>query len=190
MARRPVLMFGFAALAVAWLGTAHAQSTQVPLAFVQPLSPAAVMQVQERLKQNGVYAGAVDGVWGTDSQTALERFQQGRGLSATASINQATATLLGLSPTALLAPSADPVPTAGEPLNAAAIRNVQQQLRVRGFYRGSADGIWGPGTQDAVMRFQQGQGLQATGQINPATAQALGLDASNLQAPARSRPTR
>ena len=39
------------------------------------------------------------------------------------------------------------------------------------------------GTQAAIERFQQGRGLQATGQINPATAQALGLDPNNLEAP-------
>ena len=49
------------------------------------------------------------------------------------------------------------------------------------FYRGAVDGIWGAGTQAAIERFQQGRGLQATGQVNPATAQALGLDPNNLE---------
>ena len=50
-----------------------------------------------------------------------------------------------------------------------------------GFYRGGVDGTWGPGTQTAIERFQQGRGLQATGQLNPATAQAMGLDPNNLE---------
>jgi peptidoglycan hydrolase-like protein with peptidoglycan-binding domain len=61
------------------------------------------------------------------------------------------------------------------------VRNVQRRLRVLGFYRGAVDGAWGAGTQSAIERFQQGRGLQATGQLNPATAAALGLDASNLE---------
>ncbi|HWL82054.1 MAG TPA: hypothetical protein VNR89_13980 [Roseomonas sp.] len=32
------------------------------LNYVQPLSPAAVTQVQERLRQTGAYAGRADGV--------------------------------------------------------------------------------------------------------------------------------
>jgi peptidoglycan hydrolase-like protein with peptidoglycan-binding domain len=59
------------------------------------------------------------------------------------------------------------------------IRNVQQRLRALGFYRGGVDGLWGAGTQAALERFQQGRGLQATGQVNPATVQALGLDPNN-----------
>ena len=58
---------------------------------------------------------------------------------------------------------------------------MQARLRALGFYRGQADGVWGPGTQAAIERFQQGRGLQATGQINPVTAQALGLDPNNLE---------
>jgi peptidoglycan hydrolase-like protein with peptidoglycan-binding domain len=60
---------------------------------------------------------------------------------------------------------------------------VQERLRQLGAYSGRVDGIWGPGTQQALERFQQGRGLQATGQINPATAQALGLDPNNLAEP-------
>ena len=44
------------------------------------------------------------------------------------------------------------------------------------------DGAWGASTQAAIERFQQGRGLQATGQMNPATARELGLDPANLGA--------
>ena len=62
------------------------------------------------------------------------------------------------------------------------MRNVQSRLRTLGFYRGQVDGAWGAGTQTAIERFQQGRGLQPTGQLNPATAQAMGLDPNNLEA--------
>jgi peptidoglycan hydrolase-like protein with peptidoglycan-binding domain len=127
----------------------------------------------------------VDGVWGPDSQAGLERFQQSRGLQVSGQVNAATASMLGLDPMALVGPA--PAPGAAEPLNQAVIRNVQQRLRALGHYRGAADGVWGPGTQRALERFQQGRGLQASGQMNPATAQALGLDPNNLEAPVRAR---
>ena len=163
------------------------------LTYVQPLAPGAAMRVQERLRQLGAYSGRADGVWGPDSQAALERFQQGRGLQVTGQLNQATASTLGLSPAELVAAEPGPasavaaapaVPAAAaEPLSPAAVRNIQARLRSLGFYRGSADGVWGPGTQAAIERFQQGRGLQATGQPTPATAAAMGLDPNNLAAP-------
>lgn len=162
------------------------------LVYSQPLAPASVRLVQQRLRELGAYQGALDGVWGPDSQAALERFQQSRGLRVTGQLNQATAATLGLPPTELLAArpgdvatGADAAPAAvmAAPLSPLAVRNVQARLRAMGFYRGPVDGIWGPRTQAAVERFQQGRSLQVNGQINPATAQALGLDPNNLEAP-------
>ncbi|GAA0581038.1 hypothetical protein GCM10009416_19420 [Craurococcus roseus] len=174
---------------------ALAQPASPGLVYSQPLSPAALTQVQERLRQVGAYNGRADGIWGPDSQSALERFQQSRGLQVTGQLNQATAATLGLNPAELTAvrPGApgtgvDAAPAAAAASNAlsrAAVRNVQSRLRALGFYRGQVDGAWGAGTQAAIERFQQGRGLQSTGQINPATAQALGLDPNNLEAPYR-----
>lgn len=160
------------------------------LTYMQPLSPAALMSVQERLRQMGAYAGRVDGVWGPDSQSALERFQQGRGLQVSGQLNQATAATLGLNPVELLAARPGPATSTdaaalaatSNTLSRGAVRNVQSRLRALGFYRGQVDGAWGAGTQSAIERFQQGRGLQPTGQINPATAQAMGLDPNNLEA--------
>ena len=175
--------------AVAWAGPGLAQSPSA-LAYTQPLPPAAVALVQERLRQAGTYAGQVDGIWGADSQAALERFQQTRSLQVTGQLNQATAATLGLAPADLLAargaPDAQRAPGV-EPLNPAVVRNVQQRLRSLGFYRGAVDGVWGPATHAAIERFQQGRSLQPTGQLNPATMQALGIDPA---VPAAPRPQR
>jgi hypothetical protein len=43
---------------------------------MQPLPSAAVQNVQDRPRQAGVYTGRIDGIWGTDSQASLERFQR------------------------------------------------------------------------------------------------------------------
>ncbi len=158
------------------------------LLYTQALSPGATTMIQERLSQAGVYAGRADGLWGPDSQAALERFQASRSLQVTGSLNQATVATLGVTPVELLsarqmtAPAAASVP---ETLSPGAVRNVQMRLRALGFYRGAPDGLWGAGTQTAIERFQQGRGLQPTGQVNPATVQALGLDPNNPAAPFR-----
>lgn len=185
----PILVAGMF-LALPLLSVPAPAQPMPGLSYVQPLSPQAVTQVQERLRQAGAYSGRPDGVWGPDSQAALERFQQRNGLQATGQLNQATAATLGLNAGDLVAAGTGPAsPAAADPasgpLSQSAVRNVQARLRALGFYRGGVDGMWGAGTQAAIERFQQGRGLQPTGQLNPATAQAMGLDPNNLEAPMR-----
>jgi len=64
----------------------------------EPLSQAAVRNIQTRLKGLNFYQGNVDGAWGASTQSAIERFQQGRGLQATGKMDPATARELGLDP--------------------------------------------------------------------------------------------
>jgi N-acetylmuramoyl-L-alanine amidase len=169
-------------------GAAHAQTVQ--LTYTQPLSAGGVQMVQERLRQLGDYPGAVDGVWGPDSVTALQRFQQMHGLQPTGELNQATLASLGMEPAAVLGAPAvattvpvAPAVTPYEPvLSVHAVQMVQERLRQLGYYRGGIDGVWGPGTQDALLLFQQRSGLQADGHVNTATATALGLNPTILYA--------
>lgn len=160
------------------------------LNYVHPLEPSAIREVQQRLRQAGVYSGNVDGIWGADSRSSLRRYQETHKLQVTGELNQATAATLGLqmsdlvsgaspSPTGVVAPAADST------LRPEVVRIIQGRLAQLGFYSGSVDGIWGPNMQNAIERFQQGRALQATGQLNPATITAMGLDPNNLLAPAR-----
>src|SRR5436190_11488593 len=118
----------------------HAWAQPSPLTYVQPLSQAGVMAVQQRLKQSGAYGGPTDGVWGPESAAALEQFQRAHGLQVTGQLNQATVATLGLNPADLLAVAPAGVPTASvppaEPLSRDAIRAVQSRLRQLGFYSG------------------------------------------------------
>ena len=167
-----------------------AQAQQLPpqLTYVQPLSRSAVQTVQDRLRQAGDYTGRVDGVWGPDSVVALQRYQQTHGLQVTGQLNQATAATMGLSVDALLgtpAPAAEaapPVAPAPVAVGQDQVRAVQGRLREMGFYRGPLDGVWGPGTQESIARFQQSRGLEANSQLNPATLGALGFQAGVVPA--------
>jgi peptidoglycan hydrolase-like protein with peptidoglycan-binding domain len=53
------------------------------------------------------------------------------------------------------------------------VRDVQQQLKNAGFYRGSIDGIDGLQTHNAVLLFQKSKGLQQTGKLDQQTRDAL-----------------
>lgn len=174
--RYPVLLA--AGLGLAILTPAAAQPGPPLLAYVQPLPSAAVQTVQDRLRQAGVYTGRIDGIWGGDSQAALERFQQAHQLQVTGQLNQATAATLGLDAGTLVAtPVAAPAvpPPPADHLLPASVRAVQARLGSLGFYSGAVDGVWGEGTRAAIQSFQRARGLQPDGQLGPATITAMGL---------------
>lgn len=56
------------------------------------------------------------------------------------------------------------------------VRQAQQQLSNKGYEIGTADGQFGPRTQEGVKKFQQAQNLNATGQLDRKTLAALGID--------------
>lgn len=55
------------------------------------------------------------------------------------------------------------------------VRQLQEALASRGFAVGSADGIYGPQTESAVLEFQARHGLVPDGEVGDATWRALGL---------------
>lgn len=55
------------------------------------------------------------------------------------------------------------------------VKAIQKNLKDRGLYKGSVDGIFGKGTSDAVKKFQKQQGLSADGIAGPATLKKLGI---------------
>ena len=80
-----------------------------------------------------------------------------------------------------LAPAAH---AAGRP----AVAGLQVTLRHHHVYRGPVDGIVGPGTKLAVMRFQQRHGLTPDGIVGPATRRALGRFARHVLGSRRLAP--
>ncbi len=57
----------------------------------------------------------------------------------------------------------------------AAVTELQSALKQKGFSPGSVDGVFGPGTEAAVLAFQKSNGLDADGRVGSDTASALGL---------------
>ena len=131
--------------------------------------------------------GGADGIFGTSTQAALRKVQSANGITASGTVDDATARLLGLA-----GGSAAPAAT-GSTANGFAAYNergarvvaLQQALINAGIaVRGGADGIFGSGTASAVMAFQRAKGLTASGKVDEATAAALGLAAAPATAAA------
>jgi|SRR5215469_15094284 len=60
------------------------------------------------------------------------------------------------------------------------VQSLQSKLKEKGFSPGALDGVFGPGTEAAVLAFQQSEGLQADGIVGPQTAAALGFAATEV----------
>lgn len=58
------------------------------------------------------------------------------------------------------------------------VRQIQQKLKEWGYYKGSVDGIYGTETKNAVLQFQQKNGLAIDGIAGPATLRAIGIATS------------
>jgi hypothetical protein len=55
------------------------------------------------------------------------------------------------------------------------VRAIQIALRDAGFFDETTDGIFGPRTFNAVLRFQESHSLVVDGEVGPATLRFLGL---------------
>ncbi len=72
------------------------------------------------------------------------------------------------------APTAEPVIRSGA--MGEAVTKLQQRLKELGYYTGTVDGQFGPGTRTAVTTFQQQNGLTPDGIVGPATTEILYSD--------------
>jgi peptidoglycan hydrolase-like protein with peptidoglycan-binding domain len=97
-------------------------------------------------------------------------------LEVTGQLNSRTLVALGLQE----AGAASPQRAAYDP---ALVRSVQQTLNDRGFSAGPVDGALGAPAREALKRFQESENLAASGELNPQTLAALGIDAQRPSLP-------
>jgi peptidoglycan hydrolase-like protein with peptidoglycan-binding domain len=151
----------------------------------------AVKAVQRAIIRSGIKLfGGADGVFGMATQSALMLYQRARGIPASGVVDGATARSLGLgggggSP----APGDGRSPGGGGGPGGDTARGFArfdergprvvalQQALVRAGVPvcGGIDGVFGRCTANALMQFQRTRGLTATGRVDQATANALGL---------------
>ena len=68
----------------------------------------------------------------------------------------------------------------GQQLSNDKVKEIQEALKSKGFDPGTADGVIGPKTSQAIRSFQKSENLQVTGRIDEKTAKALGVDAADM----------
>ena len=117
-----------------------------------------VSSIQRKLKKMGYLDGAVDGIYGGDTASAVKAFQSDEGLSATGMVNRDT---LSRITSEYAAQSGETVLSLGD--SGKKVIRLQNKLLLHGYNPGSVDGVYGEGTAEAVRQLQAEENLARTG---------------------------
>ncbi|MBR4081559.1 MAG: peptidoglycan-binding protein [Clostridia bacterium] len=139
---------------------------------------AAVKTMQTALNKLGYKTGGTDGKYGPATRTAVRAFQKANGLKVDGVAGNQTLTLLYKKAGGAQSTGTTHTPTGGNTSssyfggNYATLKKgatgsrvtlLQKALNKLGYSCGSADGKFGTGTRNAVIRFQRANGLTADG---------------------------
>ncbi|MEI6063895.1 MAG: peptidoglycan-binding protein, partial [Pseudanabaena sp. ELA748] len=128
-----------------------------------------VLALQELLAKRGFYNGAIDGIKGSQTSTAIASAQKAYGLVIDG--------IAGAKTIAALQSDAKPAPKnttqAANTANDDGVANLQNLLTDRGFYNGPITGVLGSRTKEAIIAAQKAYGLTADGVAGSRTIAAL-----------------
>ena len=177
------------------------QSSREDLGARLFIGPQMLAQVQNQLTAAGFDAGTGNGSWTETTGNAVREFQRKRGIAATGKLDIGTLDALGIdlaqANTGAKSATSGTISGEGAPLYAgpAIMAQVMQKVQMKGGMMGdqqgqrygSAEGSAGTQgqtsadamssqLQQAISRFQSSHGLGATGQLDLATLDAMGID--------------
>jgi peptidoglycan hydrolase-like protein with peptidoglycan-binding domain len=156
-----------------------------------------IMQVQKMLKDKGLYAGDATGKMDDPFRTAIKSYQKDNGLKQTGTLNRATLEKMGiiLTDTQKTIP-ADPnslatsdssnstTQTKKPPVFRASkeqIMQAQKLLKEKGMYGGEESGKLDDATRAGLKKYQEANGLKATGTLNQITLEKMGIALTEKQ---------
>lgn len=140
-----------------------------------------VAALQQRLQKQGYFQAKVTGYYGPITKAAVNRFQQVAGMPADGIAGSDTqAALLGVGGAEDRTPPKNTVSSGSSSgsflqlgSNNREVVELQRRLRQLGILQGAMTGYFDQDTKDAVIKFQQAQGLTADGVAGPSTVLAL-----------------
>jgi peptidoglycan hydrolase-like protein with peptidoglycan-binding domain len=121
----------------------------------------AVRQLQQALKGLGSDPGAIDGHFGSRTESAVKAFQSAQGLTVDGIVGEIT--WLNIDEADMSNPTIR-MGSTGNP-----VRRAQKRLTLGGYDTNGVDGIFGAGAEAAVKRFQDDRGLTVDGIVGPRT---------------------
>ena len=144
---------------------------------------------QVQLLQSALGGVSVDGVFGPETQAAVEQFQERNGLAVDGIVGPQTAGALRGEGTALTASVASVSPgeeesstetgsgEEGEGSSQSAVERLQSALKL------AVDGEFGPETEAAIRRLQDRHGLAVDGVVGPETWSVIGIHGQETLTP-------
>jgi peptidoglycan hydrolase-like protein with peptidoglycan-binding domain/DNA invertase Pin-like site-specific DNA recombinase len=127
--------------------------------YGQPRGSTPVRELQRRLRTLGLRPGAIDGLFGPQTKTAVESFQYAAGLQVDGIVGPKSRRALRRASAPMLGRGAG----YDEPGGSVRVRVLQRELGGLGLRPGPIDGLYGPRTAAAVARFQRDQGSRSDG---------------------------
>lgn len=154
-------------------GFANAYAQMAPLEMGSDSNDATVLQrMQRKLNEYGYFLGDASGTFDDATRQAVETFQMVNGLPVTGAADGATLMrLMADAPITWPAFLAEMSAVSGD--NGLNVYVLQKKLSQMGYFTGSCTASYGELTREAVARFQQDVGLDATGQADAATWAAV-----------------
>lgn len=166
--------------------------TEVPEATMEPVtkenvvtlrmgsSGVKVYYLQKRLTELGYYKARLDGNYLADDTAAVRAFQKANGLTVDGVAGYDTQVKL-YSNSAVGPEGTNPtLETLRKGDRGAAVQEMQQRLINLGYLSGSADGIYGTGTAEAVIKFQKAHDLVRDGIAGKGTLTKLYSDDAKM----------
>lgn len=151
------------------------------------VTTADIQLVQRRLNAMGYQAGAIDGIQGGRTRTALKAWQADIGLPATGEvtpqvvqrITEARTAPADLGPATAQAAATARTQALGRTEQ---VKLVQRQLAQAGYDPGPADGIMGSRTRSAIRDWQRAHAMPVTGEVDQALLASLGAPSGSTAA--------
>jgi peptidoglycan hydrolase-like protein with peptidoglycan-binding domain len=140
----------------------------------RPLTQADIRHAQQTLDELGYQLGTFDGRFGPRTRTAVRNFQRDKGLNATGRLDAETLAELDRGTERMRNQVRGEMPSSGT-----AIRRAQERLNRLGYPVAETDGVVGPETRTAIRNFQRDKGLNATGELDDQTLEALDRDSGS-----------
>ena len=154
----------------------HAGAARPGMGFVRPGGSKRVREVQRLLVRIGYRPGRIDGRFGPRTEAAVIAFQYKHGFARSGVVASRTLKALRLRAGWPAGWAAGPVSrgTGYASLDGSQrVRQVQRALNSRGYDVGPVDGLFGPRTEAATLRFQRSHGLPADGIVERRTLGGL-----------------
>lgn len=158
------------------------------------------------LKEKVFYKGEATGSYNSETRTAIRSFQKDNGLTSTGSLNRATLEKMGIELTDAqkeIPVSESSIAADGEtkatdskvdktsdtklkrsPIfraNKEQIMQVQKLLKEGSMYSGEQTGKLDKATREGLKKYQEANGLKATGTLNQVTLEKMGIELTESQ---------